>query len=394
MPRLIDLLLTHGADTVAGEHLVHHPPREIAPDWKDTEVVVADNVAQYFYGFAREQGGWHIERDFPDLAPIYPSLWIEMRAPKHLAYQEGSGLVRDDEGLLFMQRTVDEWGVRFRADDLSRADERDRHVAALQVARLPETDPALWDTLWSTQPPPADAEARWQKARQGAEAELAGRIAAGTRWSVIAELYIHKGPGPDHLMGPVYSFEYDVLSDGSVADWSRHGLRGDWSMLQDPPEGLRVHWQSFAEGFYELMLPAFLTLSLCHWKKTIVKAETPPAALSRAHRKRHGRPLLKYHVLDIEPFRELVEREGGARQTGLKLSLHRCRGHFKVYTADAPLFGKYTGRFWWQPQLRGSIEQGRVVKDYDVHPEEDHANDGRNASDPDQGIGTQERGTD
>ena len=47
---------------------------------------------------------------------------------------------------------------------------------------------------------------------------------------------------------------------------------------------------------------------------------------------------------------------------------HICRGSFAEYTAEKPLFGKYTGRFWRPAHVKGSKEVGEVVKEYDVGP--------------------------
>jgi hypothetical protein len=44
--------------------------------------------------------------------------------------------------------------------------------------------------------------------------------------------------------------------------------------------------------------------------------------------------------------------------------VHLCHGHFKNYTEGNPLFGKYTGRYWWQPFVRGNKKKGVVMKDY------------------------------
>jgi hypothetical protein len=46
--------------------------------------------------------------------------------------------------------------------------------------------------------------------------------------------------------------------------------------------------------------------------------------------------------------------------------VHLCRGHFKTYTTDNPLFGKYIGRYWWQPSVRGQNKKGVVIKDYKI----------------------------
>jgi hypothetical protein len=30
---------------------------------------------------------------------------------------------------------------------------------------------------------------------------------------------------------------------------------------------------------------------------------------------------------------------------------HIARGHFKTFTEEAPLFGKWTGMYFWEPQV-------------------------------------------
>ena len=46
--------------------------------------------------------------------------------------------------------------------------------------------------------------------------------------------------------------------------------------------------------------------------------------------------------------------------------MHLCRGHFKTFSEEAPLFGKFTGTYWWEPQLRGDASRGRLDKEYRV----------------------------
>ncbi len=46
--------------------------------------------------------------------------------------------------------------------------------------------------------------------------------------------------------------------------------------------------------------------------------------------------------------------------------IHLCRGHFKRYTKDKPLFGKYVGLWWWQPSVRGRNKEGIIYKDYEL----------------------------
>ena len=75
---------------------------------------------------------------------------------------------------------------------------------------------------------------------------------------------------------------------------------------------------------------------------------------------------IRYHVLDINPMKEVLQVEGGIETNGLKKALHICRGHFATYTPDKPLFGSVVGTFWKPSHVRGTIESGAVLKDYRI----------------------------
>jgi hypothetical protein len=70
--------------------------------------------------------------------------------------------------------------------------------------------------------------------------------------------------------------------------------------------------------------------------------------------------------LRTQPPAEL-RNEGKAEEVGLRKALHICRGHFKRFE-ERPLFGKYKGMWWWESQLRGSLQHGYIKKTYEVHP--------------------------
>jgi len=69
--------------------------------------------------------------------------------------------------------------------------------------------------------------------------------------------------------------------------------------------------------------------------------------------------------LEIDPMKEVLRTEGQVATVGLQKALHICRGHFKTYD-EKPLFGRLKGTFWWPQTLRGSANQGVVLKDYAV----------------------------
>ena len=109
---------------------------------------------------------------------------------------------------------------------------------------------------------------------------------------------------------------------------------------------------------------AFLLLINC--KNISTEKSYPPEALNKKRVRQGKQPLFTYHTLVVNPVSTKHRKNGQHEPTGIKQRLHFCRGHFKEYTQDAPLFGKLTGLYWWQPMVRGNKELGIVHKDYEV----------------------------
>jgi hypothetical protein len=125
-------------------------------------------------------------------------------------------------------------------------------------------------------------------------------------------------------------------------------------------------YYGFASSLVDLLAPALFAISLMHCKNVDIHAVDPADRLSRKHARKSGDPLTRYYVLDINPMRRILDTEGEAETKGLPHALHLCRGHFKTFTEDAPLFGKHAGTFWWESRVRGRPEMGAIEKDYRV----------------------------
>lgn len=113
--------------------------------------------------------------------------------------------------------------------------------------------------------------------------------------------------------------------------------------------------------------PVLLALSFCHAKNVSISPEPIPARLQAARARRHHLPIERFYTLDIEPMRAVIAaatREG--QPASLSAALHLVRGHFKTYTAEAPLFGARTGIYWWGLHARGDSRRGAIRKDYNV----------------------------
>jgi hypothetical protein len=184
------------------------------------------------------------------------------------------------------------------------------------------------------------------------------------RWVLQINTYLEKRKGKP--FGPVANHVCGLAEDGT---WFRHGNGklywggGLVRMSDDVPLELHEYW---AEYINQLVFPALMTISFMHCKNVSLNAIVLPEKLSRSHFKRHGRPLVRYGELTIDPLRRLLETQRRGVGGNLGKALHLCRGHFKTFSPDAPLLGRATETFWWAPQARGSQREGVSLKDYRV----------------------------
>lgn len=187
------------------------------------------------------------------------------------------------------------------------------------------------------------------------------------RWLVRLQTFLEVRPWLS--IGPVTTHLVGLAEDGT---WFRHADGDTYfgariaQMDPEPPAAL-AHQET--EAMLPYVLPVLFALSLMHCRNVEIRTVDPDPEASRAHRRRHHHRLVRYQVLDIEPMRRILDQAGAAepRAGGLRRALTICRGHFKTFTPDAPLFGKHTGQFWWAPHIRGNPDVGIVVNDYRVH---------------------------
>lgn len=128
-----------------------------------------------------------------------------------------------------------------------------------------------------------------------------------------------------------------------------------------PPEDILVEM-----GCYQLI--AMLAVGFMNCKNvTLVPAELP-REFNRERKKAGLKPFVRYHTINIEPMKKVLRAEGNIEANGLKKALHIVRGHFTHYGEDKPLFGRpgLHGTFWTPSHIRGSLDQGVVVSDYNV----------------------------
>jgi len=106
-----------------------------------------------------------------------------------------------------------------------------------------------------------------------------------------------------------------------------------------------------------------MIVTLLNCKNIGTEIVPAPLKLNKKRKKVGKQPIFSYRTLVIKPV--------GKKQESIPKHLwnnriHLTRGHFKTYTEEKPLFGRITGRFWWQPAVRGRNRDGVVMKDYKV----------------------------
>lgn len=155
---------------------------------------------------------------------------------------------------------------------------------------------------------------------------------------------------------PLYCLEYspgqckivNVISESEIAD----------KLSDDEVREYCLQIQSEASLFH-----AFLALLSC--KNVVTETVLQPERLNKIRERKGKLPLYDFKVLNVQV--PGVKQSHSLRSMGNERlnRVHLCRGHFKEFTEQKPLFGKFTGRYWWQPSVRGKGE-GMIVKDYAV----------------------------
>lgn len=169
-------------------------------------------------------------------------------------------------------------------------------------------------------------------------------------WNVMVTTFMRDKRDKPVLVSII---EFDLQQTGEIA--------GD----------LRLNFYAFKDNSHNdyvvsVLSPMFLTLVFLNTQKVERLENVPNEKVSKRHQKRYGAPLTKFYTLKVNAANAkpvAKEHQGGSHQSP---SHHIARGHFKRYTDAAPLFGKYTGVFWWNDIERGKKERGIVDKEYEV----------------------------
>lgn len=137
--------------------------------------------------------------------------------------------------------------------------------------------------------------------------------------------------------------------------------------------GKNLKWtlEKFEGSYARHACIVLATLQFMNCKNVEVVEHAPSRQQRREAERQNRKAPVTYKTLTIHPVgkRHKYTKMANALQHGV--ALHIVRGHFKDYRNGRGL-GRGHGRgiWWWDAQVRGEAERGRVVKDYDVATEE------------------------
>ena len=131
------------------------------------------------------------------------------------------------------------------------------------------------------------------------------------------------------------------------------------------PDGLTSQQKALAYFMHTGAVQTItLALRMFHVKNMEIVADRP-AKRSKKQRRVKPEQRIKWHTIKVRPQGKQYRHADGNSLPTLS-AMHLVRGHFKTYSAERPLFGKYVGTYWHQAHTRGNIEAGEVAKDYEV----------------------------
>lgn len=348
MPRLIDRILSNGYYYGSTESEVLYFPDSVLP-----EVFLINNVADYFYAQVdRSKTVWEVD-EFPNVALPYKQTWMEYDA---------TGIRCIDKN----QLGVDSIGVLFQCETTQNMDSPSSPLSDLMPQTSGKLNPAK---------PNETIEFSWGDS-------LCKVPKSEFHWHATAKVFLSS---PDNKR-PVLCLTVVLLIsyDGKLVSFGKHDPTGKTPdflarlhggadhKYEGEADARRTIFAITHAGIY----PAFLALTFLHCKNVQLIDNAPNPKMARAYQRRKGIAPVTFKTLEVQSVQRRL-REAGATggADGLKLALHKCRGHFNHYgekwlhpdgRPKGKLFGKHEGMFWIPETAKGRSTHGAVIKDYNV----------------------------
>lgn len=322
-------------------------------------LVDVDNVAHYYFETMHDKWPWSLDEDFKGVTPPFERLFLEGTYPKRV----------------FLKNTG-EWVDCVAENERAHGATPKRFAVVVTRRDMRKIVGTRYERVMQLQQYANDESAAFCEVREGL---------LGARWNVRMHTLIWLG---DHVLGPMAVNDFYVDDVGNVI--TKFDLVPGFGVSHDPKKVLTTtsflshphnmtdeqmgRYYDMASSVRPFVDIAFLALSFMNCRNVSLR-QVAPKPLTKKQRKRGDVPRVAHHVIEIEPMRPRVVGNAGAGPViGLdsgKKSLHIVRGHFKHFGPEwgtKKLFGRVSGKFWWEKMTRGSIDVGLVESDYAVKP--------------------------
>jgi hypothetical protein len=160
--------------------------------------------------------------------------------------------------------------------------------------------------------------------------------------------------------------------------------------IQPPYMGLTPGWEGSGQADWarnwaqHSFFTCMLTFCFMNCKNVSLDTVERERDLNRAREKNRLQPFIRYHIINIEPMKQVLRTEGNIEANGLKRALHICCGHFARYVPErGGPFGRKIEEpvmIWHPSHVRGSAKQGVVFSDYNVKAPKDGGVEGKGQS--------------
>lgn len=151
------------------------------------------------------------------------------------------------------------------------------------------------------------------------------------------------------------------LSIEGKIESSEHNFPNEVKDLNERVPNFMKHLENH---FYLIEDVLFKSMEFCNCKNITKKNNYIDERIINKRAKLNRIPVTKYYTLEID--NKTKDRANKSGIGGWSNSAHICRGHFKHYTEEAPLFGHYTGTVWCPMHLKGDENIGTIKKDYKI----------------------------